>query len=138
MAIAAESLMNEGAYLLSEYQGEETPFLGDERTIVLFESLTHETVPGKPAGEPDSLLDKPTLEPLDYPKTLESSSKLPTIRLQQKQQKEGYESTLQKSKRSVKTRKKRLMKQGKFVTDRSILVDEVDKDALKEVSSLVE
>nr|XP_009799432.1 PREDICTED: uncharacterized protein LOC104245514 [Nicotiana sylvestris] len=135
MAIAAESLMNEGEHLLSEYQGEETPFLGNVRTIVLLESLAHETVIEKPVEEPDSLLGKPTPAPLDHPKLLESSSKSPTIKLQQK---EGFESTLQKSRRSVKTRKKRLIDQGKFVTDKSVPVGGVDKIVLKEPGSLVE
>ncbi|XP_070010612.1 uncharacterized protein [Nicotiana sylvestris] len=53
------------------------------------------------------------------------------------QQKETFEFTLQKSKRSVKTKKKRLMIQAEFVTDKSIPVAEVDKDALEEPSSLV-
>jgi len=134
MAIAAESLMNEGAYLSSEYQGEETPFLGDVRTTVLLESLAHEMFSEKPSEEPDSLPCKPTPAPPDHSKLLESSSKSPTIRSQQQ---ESFESTLQKSRRSVKTRKRRLMNQRKFVTDKSVPVSGIDKNAPKEPGSLV-
>ncbi|XP_019227191.1 PREDICTED: uncharacterized protein LOC109208519 [Nicotiana attenuata] len=36
--------------------GKETPFLGDERTLVLFESPVHDTVIEESVEEPDSLL----------------------------------------------------------------------------------
>ncbi|XP_019244452.1 PREDICTED: uncharacterized protein LOC109224319 [Nicotiana attenuata] len=62
MAIAVESLMNEGASPLPEIQGEETPFLGVERTLVLFESPVHDTVTEKPVEEPDSLSAKTNQE----------------------------------------------------------------------------
>lgn len=100
--------------------------------MVLFESLIHETVPEKPAGGPDYRPDKSTPKPLDYPKSLECFSKSPCIKLQQR---ERFESTLQKCRRSVETRKKRLMSQREFVTDKNIPVGKVDKDALKEPCS---
>nr|XP_009763269.1 PREDICTED: uncharacterized protein LOC104215188 [Nicotiana sylvestris] len=123
MAIAAESLMNEGASPLPKSQGEETPFLGDERTMILFESLAHDPITKNPIREPDSLSSKINQEPIVSTKPLESipptaasfdeddmvlsarfkirkpevtpksSSKRPTTRLQKK---EEFESTLQK------------------------------------------
>ncbi|XP_009777582.1 uncharacterized protein [Nicotiana sylvestris] len=140
MAIAVESLLNEGASLLSESRkGGGTPFLGDERTLVLFESPVHEIVTEKPAGEPDSLPTESTQEPLVYSKPLESipPSEVPIdeddIALSawfkmRKPAKETFEVALKKSKRSVKKKKKRSTKQGEFVIDKSIPVFEADED----------
>ncbi|XP_070004608.1 uncharacterized protein [Nicotiana sylvestris] len=53
------------------------------------------------------------------------------------QAKEAYEFALQKSKRSNKKKKKRLVKNGEVVCDKDIPVVEVDEKATEEPSSLV-
>ncbi|XP_070016967.1 uncharacterized protein [Nicotiana sylvestris] len=80
MAIAAESLMNERAYLSSEYQEEDISLLENARTTELLESLAHEIFPEKPSDEPVSLPCKLTPIPLIHSKLLESFSKSLTIR----------------------------------------------------------
>ncbi|XP_019251414.1 PREDICTED: mucin-2-like [Nicotiana attenuata] len=167
MVIAAESLTNEGASPLPESQGEETPFLGDERTMVLFESPVHVTVTEKPVGEPDSPSAKANQGTIFYTKPLESIPPIavpfdeddeddmaisarfkihkPAVTLESSskqpttrlQKKEAFESALQKSKRSITKKKKRLMKKGEVVVDKNIPVVEVDEEAVEEPSSLM-
>ncbi|XP_070012950.1 uncharacterized protein [Nicotiana sylvestris] len=133
MAISAKSLMNEGAYLSSEYQREDIPFLGDVRTTTLLEFLDHEIFSETPSDEPDSLPRKLIPAPPVHSKLLESSSKSPITRSLKQ---ENFESSLQKSKRSVKTRKKRKMNPKDFI--KSVSVNQIDKNASREPGSLVQ
>ncbi|XP_070004926.1 WEB family protein At5g16730, chloroplastic-like [Nicotiana sylvestris] len=75
MAISAKSLMNEGTYLSSEYQGEDMPFLGDVRTTALLESLAHEIFSKKPSDEADSLPCKLTPTPLKSKRSIKTRRK---------------------------------------------------------------